>query len=370
MRTRWLAAWAVFLCGATGFAQPPAELPLIPVPGPDVPPAPFAPGGPPPPYDHGHLYLPEPGPEFERRQPVLDELWRVSVAGQMGWLSTRGLPRALTLTPPDVFGRTVPGMILPTDGRGNDGFQGGLSLDVGRRLGERSGVDASFFLLPEGTRSLEGYAPGTLVYSPDSTRDAPVFVRLPPGADGIGSYFPATLSTTFVGADVNYRYTLVRAETARVDVLAGYRFAYLTDELYLGDRPGDGSRAYQNNRLQAETTFHGGQVGVAVALDRGPWYTDGVVKIAYGTVTTDTGASGAFGYGTPRPRLGGESRGAVLPMVGWRVGMRFGESGSVFASYSFQYLDRVARLGDAFCACGGHSDLWVNALGLGMEIRF
>jgi hypothetical protein len=169
---------------------------------------------------------------------------------------------------------------------------------------------------------------------------------------------------------VNYRYTVVRAETARVDVLAGYRFAYLSDELYLGDEPEGRSTAYQHNRLQAETTFHGGQFGVAAGLDYGAWYADGVAKIAYGTVTTETGASGAFGYSTPRPRLGGETRGAVLPTVGLKTGLRLGDRGSVFASYSFQYLDRVARLGDAFCGCGGHSDLWVNALGLGLEFRF
>jgi hypothetical protein len=122
--------------------------------------------------------------------------------------------------------------------------------------------------------------------------------------------------------------------------------------------------------LHADSTFHGGQVGVAVGLDRGAWYTDGVVKIAYGAVTTDTGASGAFGFSRPRPRVGGETRAAVLPTVSGRIGYRLSDRAGVFASYSFQYLDRVARLGDAFCACGGHSDLWVNSLGLGLEWRF
>lgn len=369
MRTRWLAAWAVLGFAAEGFAQPPAELPLIPVPEAPAAPAPFAPGGPVPAYDHGHLYLPEPGPQFDRRQPMLDELWRVSVSAELAWLSTSGLPRSLTLTPPDVFGRTVPGLVVPTNGRGTDDFLAGLGLDVGRRLGEWSGIDASLFLLPGAPRRLEGFAPGTLVYSPDPARDAPVFVALPPGT-AVGSSFPAQLSTMFVGADVNYRHTLLRAETARVDLLAGYRFAYLSDELYLGDAPEAGSNAHHLNRLQTETTFHGGQIGVAVGLDRGPWFTDGVVKIAYGTVITDTSASGAFGFSTPRPRLGGESRGAVLPTVGWKLGMRIGDFGSVYVSYSFQYLDRVNRLGDAFCGCGGHSDLWVNALGLGLEMRF
>lgn len=367
---RMLAACAVLAFAAGGYAQPPSELPLIPVPGPPSAPAPFAPGGPVPAYEPAHVYLPEPGPEFARREPLLDELWHVTVSGEMAWLSTSGLPRSLTLTPPDVFGRTVPGLIVPTNGRATDEFLAGLGLDVGRRIGERSGVDASLFLLPGSAQRLEGFAPGTLVYSPDPARDAPVFVALPPGSAAIGTYFPARLYTSFVGADVNFRYSVVRAETARVDVLAGYRFAYLGDDLYLGDSPQGGNNANQFNRLQAETTFHGGQFGVAVGLDRGAWYTDGIVKIAYGTVTTETGASGAFGFATPRPRLGGETRAAVLPTVGWKMGLRVGDRGGVFASYSFQYLDRVARLGDAFCGCGGNSDLWVNSLGLGLEFRF
>ena len=66
---RTLAAWAVLILAADGFAQPPSELPLIPVPGPPAAPAPFAPAGPVPAYEPSHVYLPEPGPEFERHQP-------------------------------------------------------------------------------------------------------------------------------------------------------------------------------------------------------------------------------------------------------------------------------------------------------------
>jgi hypothetical protein len=358
--------------GFTAFevAQPPADLPLIPVPGPNPPPPPFVPGGPVGEYEPGYLYLPEPGPQFARHAPVVGELWRVSVSAELAWLSTAPLPGALRLTPKDAFGRRVPGLILPTDGRGSDAFQSGFGLNVARRLGEKGAVEASLFLLPDGTRRLDGFAPGSLVSFGDPGRDAPLFVRFPPGFDGFGTTFPATLSTTFVGADVNYKHAVLLTETARVDVLAGYRFAYLSDELYLGEQPAGGGDAYRQNRLQAESTFHGGQLGVAVGLDRGVWYTDGVVKVAYGAVTTGVNASGAFASTRPRPLLGYDTRGAVLPTVSWKVGYRVSDHGALFASYSFQYLDRVARLGDAFCPCGGRSDLWVNSLGLGLEWKF
>ena len=377
MRACRLAAWAVVLTAGTAAAQrpvvftafdaadPPADLPLIPVPGPPVPAAPFAPGGPPPGYEHGYLYLPEPGPEFDRRPEPFRELWRVSVGAELAWLSTTGLPRTLELNAPEVFSRRVFGPVVATDGRGADAFQGGVSVTAARRLGDRGGIDFGLTALPGSPRRLDGFVPGTVVAFADP--DTPVLLRAPRGYDRFGTWFPATVSTAFVGLDVNYRHAVLRTETARVDVLAGYRFAHLSDQLYLGDEP-DGDRA--DSRLEAVSNFHGGQFGVAVGLDRGTWYTDGVVKIAYGAVSTDTTARGAFDFTRPRPRLGGETRAAVLPTVGWKVGYRRSDHASVYAAYSFQYLDRVARLGDAFCQCGGHSDLWINSLGLGAEWRF
>ena len=52
-------------------------------------------------------------------------------AASVAWLSTNGLPRSLTLTPPDVFGRTVSGLVIPTGGRATDDFVAGIGVNVG-----------------------------------------------------------------------------------------------------------------------------------------------------------------------------------------------------------------------------------------------
>lgn len=371
MPSRWLAAVLV-LAAAPAAAQPPAELPLLPVPAPAPPPPPYAPRGPVGEYDHNRLYLPEPGPEFDH---VVDhappELWRVAMSAELAWLSTRPYPGALKLTPPDVFGNPVPGLGVPLDGRGAGGFNPGVGLGVGRRVGERSELEGNFLFLVDTTRGLTGGAPGALVSFGAPGRDAPLIVRYPPALAGLGSTFPATVSTGFASLDLNYRHSLIRTETARVDALVGYRYARLTDQLYLGEPPDDAEHtAYQQNRLQTLTEFHGGQFGAAAGVDYGDVFWDGVVKIAYGSATLRTTATGAFAYTDPTPRLGSRTRGAVVPAAAARVGYRFGPHASVFASYSFQYLDRVARLGDAFGPEPARSDLWVQALGLGFEFRF
>jgi hypothetical protein len=294
----------------------------------------------------------------------------VSAAAEFAWLSTRALPAALRLTPRDVLGQRIPGLLIPTDGTGGNPFQSGIGLTLSRRLWDRGALEASAFVLPGSPQRIEGFAPGALVYFPDATNSAPMIARFPSGFGGLATAFPSTLSTTFVGADVNYRHALIRTSTARLDVLAGYRFAYLTDELYLGDQAAGGNNAYRLNRLQTETTFNGGQLGLAVGLDHGRWYTDGVVKIAYGGVLTNNTASGAFLFTHPRPDLGWQVSPAVLPTINWKVGYRLSEGAGLFMSYSFQYLNQVSRLGDAFGHCRSLSDLWVQSLGLGVDWRY
>src|SRR5262249_61712278 len=85
----------------------------------------------------------------------------------------------------------------------------------------------------------------------------------------------APASTWFAGAELNYRAGLLATEDARLDLLAGYRFAYLEDELYLGEQPADGQTLFKRNRLTAEDTFHGGQLGLAGEWRTQTWYTQG-----------------------------------------------------------------------------------------------
>src|SRR5262249_40823075 len=267
---------------APGTDDRPTQLPpLLPVPPNTTPTLPTAPGPrvPSVEYDPGYFYLPERAPEIVQVVPDAPRYrWWVAPSAPLAWVSSHPAPQALRLRPPDLFGGTVQGLNIPLGGRTADPFQVGFGLTVGRWFGDeqRRAMEASFFVLPGATRTLDGFAPGTLVVFPDGpAHSAPMFFRLP----GVASTFPATASTWFAGAELNYRAGLLATEDARLDLLAGYRFAYLEDELYLGEQPADGQTLFKRNRLTAEDTFHGGQLGLAGEWRTQTWYTEGAVKV-------------------------------------------------------------------------------------------
>jgi hypothetical protein len=395
---RWLPAVAVALLGAGGaFAQVPydpldrpTQLPPLLVPPANQPPCPPAgPVGPAGEYDHGHLYLPEYVPPVPRAPEACRPLgrWWVNPSLELAWVPTRAAPGSVRLRIPDGLGGSLPGPILPAGGRTTSNFQSGFGLSVGRFIDERNtrAIEGSLYLLGIADHTFDGFAPGMLVIFPQgSTKSAPQVIPLPPPLDArIVGVFPATLSTFFIAADANYRQNLYCGPHVRLDVLAGYRFAYLQEELFLGDVPEPGCDAYTRNRLLVANEFHGGQVGLAGEWRAESWYVGGTVKVAFGAVTPDVcasglfvGAEGATGAGYARlaalsdpPR----SRFAVLPTVNLAVGKQVSERARLFAGYSFQYLSRAARLGDVLDPAASGipvADFWIQAVNFGMELRY
>src|SRR5262249_11007454 len=142
-----------------------------------------------------------------------------------------------------------------------------------------SAVEGSFFTAGGGGRTFDAFSPGLLVVFPHgASNSAPQGLILPPPFDTFVGVFPATFSTWFAGADANYRHNLYCSANARLDALAGYRFAYLRDELFLGSFPDGGSDTFLRNRAAASNTFHGGQVGLAGELRADRWYFGGAAK--------------------------------------------------------------------------------------------
>ncbi|MCA9240329.1 MAG: BBP7 family outer membrane beta-barrel protein, partial [Planctomycetales bacterium] len=98
-----------------------------------------------------------------------------------------------------------------------------------------------------------------------------------------------------IGGEVQLRQALLWREKGRIDVLAGYRHAFLFDQLAIHDE----SVALDMNTDFAEDTvitrddlfrtknyFHGGQLGFATRLWRGCWSCSLTTKAAYGGVRT------------------------------------------------------------------------------------
>jgi hypothetical protein len=287
---------------------------------------------------------------------------------------------------PDGSGGTIPGPVLPVGSGTDDVFQGGFGLAVGRFFGEAHihAVEGSFYTVGA-DQTFVGYSPGMLVVFPQgSARSVPqVFVFPPPMNANILGAFPATASSTFTGADVNYRRNLFCTQDARLDVLAGYRFAYVGEELYLGDIPDPSFGGYKQNRASVANYFNGGQVGAAGEVRFHKWYAGGAAKIAFGVVNSETTATGMF-VGAEGITAGGfqqlnspadttQTRFAVLPTVNLAVGRQIREHARVYVGYSFQYLNRTTRLADVLdpgTADTPVTDFWVQAMNLGLELRY
>jgi hypothetical protein len=369
----------------------PAQLPplLTPPTGDPNAPPPASPRGPTGEYDHGYLYLPESAPPAptgpEQCRPL--GRWWVSPTLELAWLPKNTLPGTVRLRVPDGRGGSIPGPVLPTGGVSTDDFLGGFSLVLGRWFGETNthGVEASFFTVGNDT-TFTGFAPGMLVVFPNGTNaSAPQVIVLPqPLADAVVGVFPATLSTWFVGADVNYRQNLYCSPHARLDGLVGYRFAYLRDELYPGEPPDPGQDDHGRNRAAVTNPFHGGQIGLAGEFRADAWYVSGAAKVAFGVVTPDVSVSGMFvgadgltGSGFTRlVALSAPTHSlfAVLPTLNVTIGRQIREHARVFAGYSFQYLSRVVRLNDVLEPTAGTTvpvtDFWVQSVNFGLELRY
>ncbi len=419
MRTRWLAVGVLLAAVGVANAQPaqpstaskvlseplppgakppsPAAqgqpLPLLPVPQVEPPlaevPRPGAVPG--VEYDHGYQYLPDRLPD---RRYSVDDLcgppgrWWVSTSLELAWVPTRPLPTNIRLRLPDPvsLGGTLPGPVLHTAGRDAGRFEAALGLVLGHWFGETNthGVEASFFLRDTGT-TFGAVAPDTIVIFPRGRgRGAPQLVALPdPFALSVVSTFPVTLETFFTTVDVNYRRKLYCDENGRLDALVGYRYAFLSDELYLGEFADDGD-GYRQNRAAVSNNFHGGQVGLAGEYRANGWFVAGSAKLAFGATTAEVTTSGAFVSAEGRAsgsfrRLNGltwneESVFAVMPAFNVQVGRQITPHARIFTGYSFMYLSRAARLGDAASPFNGggitFTDFWVQSISLGAEFRF
>ncbi|MCE9564726.1 MAG: BBP7 family outer membrane beta-barrel protein [Planctomycetes bacterium] len=397
MGGRWLCVCVVgLLTAVTGSAQVPdrpTELPpLLPAPPSDQvtpPPPATGPRGPVGEYDHSHLYLPEFVAPTKTTPETCRPLgrWWVNPSLELAWLPTQPAPGTVRLRLPDGAGGSIPGPLVPVGGRSPDSFQGGFGLSLGRFLGDAHthAIESNFFLLGGTDTTFNGTAPGMFVVFPQgASQSSPQVIVLQPAIAGsVVGTFPVTLSTWFVGADVNYRHNLLCGPGGRLDVLGGYRFAYLRDEVYLGDVPDSGKDHHRDNRAMAATPFNGGQVGLAGEARSSGWYVGGAAKMAFGVITPDVSATGLF-VGAEGATPAGFTRlaaltdmpkmqFAVLPTVNLTVGRQLREHTRIFAGYSFQYLSRVARLGDVLdpsATAVSMSDFWVQAVNFGMELRY
>ncbi|MFO0802077.1 MAG: BBP7 family outer membrane beta-barrel protein [Gemmataceae bacterium] len=337
---------------------------------------------------------PEPIPESPVETVVYEEptadwfagRWWVRSSAEFGWTSARSWPDAVKLRPFDLVGQRVPSLTLPrNDTRHNlqmgFGFNGGLWLGDSQQVG----LDLGFLLYPGPVRGINGYTTGAYVHFPNGPdQSAPILVKFPDAFADFAMPMPATATDLFTTVDLNLRGGGKLTPSLRVDLLLGYRYASVEDQLYLGTENTGGTYtdpygnqtsndAYKQNRMTVENSFHGGQAGVEAAYRSQMFDITWAAKLAYGGQTTKVGASGVFLYPNMPMRTETETRAAFLPSFNGRFGVRLSDGCTAFVGYNFLYWDRVSRFGDAFAPGGGPipgSPFWVQSVSLGFDLRF
>ena len=298
----------------------------------------------------------------------------------------------------------------------DDGAFSGVRATLGGWLddGRTIGLEASVFALEQ---RRTGFAAAS-----DGQGNPPLYVPLfnvgtgQPGsftlADplfGAAGGAAVSSSTRLRGLEGNAYWNVARTGSLSVDLLAGYRYLSLREDLTLSaftnDLIGD-VQSVSFDRFATRNEFKGGQLGARLAWERGPLAleltgklglgsTHGLVDIGGSTTATPVGGTPttfANGILTAPSNQGAQSHDAFsfVPQVGLKLGWNVTPRLRGTVGYDFLYWTRVARPGEQIDPrinpsqfFGGtlsgvalpaplfnRSDFSAQGLSFGLELRF
>jgi Putative beta barrel porin-7 (BBP7) len=213
----------------------------------------------------------------------------------------------------------------------------------------------------------------------------------------------ARTSNTFYGAEANLRSNVLCGPCWNVDLIAGYRYLALDEDLTIGES----LQALQvpltfalNDSFRVHNRFNGGQVGFESEWRRNRWSLDLKAKVALGNESERVdifGSTVTNGVAAPRGLLAQPSnsgsfsrnRFAVSPDVGVNIGYQVTNHMRAFVGYDYLYLSDVVRAGDqvdfrvnpnqlrgvtagpAQPAFNFHgTDFWAQGVSFGLEFKY
>lgn len=386
MSTRTLASLAIGQgLAATAAAQP--------TPNPPAPP--WATAAPPATLPVG---LPAALPAVPAVSPALDPAQCPPDLGPCDWLcgppgrawvsgewlywvaSGQSLPPLVTASPPGTP-RNLAGVLggpgtatLFGGRRANNDWRSGFRLTAGTWLDDAQtlGVAADFFFLGSSRDRFAAASDGSAILA------RPFVNALTGGPDAQLVSFPGVVAgaitadakSDFIGAGAFLTGNLCCGPCGRADLLLGYRFLNLRDQLTVGENltalPGDvlpaGTQFLITDRFRTDNDFHGVPIGISAEQRFGSFFAAVRSSVALGvshqTTTIDGSTAIALPGGPPVAFPGGvltqatnigrytHDAFAVVPEVGVRAGAQVTSGLRVFVGYNFLYWSSVARAGD------------------------
>ncbi len=367
-------------------------------------------------------------PRFSRSGAPSGRIW-TNVEWLVWATSGQHVPAAITTsplgTPQGLAGvLTTPGTanLFPRD-RANNEFRSGFRLTAGYWFDDSQmfGIEGDFFFLGNSKkgRTVSSDAAGVpIIARPFENAltglSASSLVAYPGiifGTAGVRA------ENSAIGGGVSVLYDLLASPCARLNVVLGYRFLGVSDEVSIEEDsttlvplPGIAfaTRTQLLDRFTTQNNFNGFVMGLNGERKFGFWYVGGKATLAIGgvqqivtidgrtVITQANGQSNATFQGlyTQSSNIGRHTRNdfAVLPEIGLRFGVQLTESARIYVGYNWMYLSSVVRAGDqidtrvntGFLPPGNTSalgpplpafqfrttDYWLQGVSFGMEVKF
>ena len=306
----------------------------------------------------------------------------------------------------------------------NEDLRSGVRLGAGAWLDEAGtlGVEASFFALEsKATRFLAASDGSTILARPfvDATTGLPASVLAAFPGTSSGTVAASETSDGLIGAGFLFRERFcLGSHDFRLDALVGYRYLRFGDRLDVTQGLTSTGAANPNfvvpgttlavsDRFDSHNEFNGVDLGLEASYLRGPLSLRVLGKLAAGinhqtvsiggnTAVTVPGADTANSVGgllALPTNIGHHSRdeGALVPELGVKLGYQVTPNVRATVGYTYLYWSDVARAGDlvnttinpgrippSTTTTGPQqpafffqkSNLWVQGIDLGLELRF
>jgi hypothetical protein len=342
------------------------------------------------------------------------------------WMRGTNVPPLLSVSPPGTPRAAVGVLGAPGTTVAFGGDQPNQDLRVGGR------VTAGMWLNCEQSAGLEAYYFQLNTQASGTAAGSPALVGRPffdaatgrPNAELVsfpglvnGNAQASVSSGGLLGAGLLGRCNLCCACNYRLDLLAGYRFLYLTDRIGINEDLTStdvtqaaaplGTRILLTDRFSTRNTFHGFDGGLAGEYRWGNWLVQGKATVALGDSREVADISGFTTVASPglpattmpggflalTSNMGRHSRDAIafVPEIDARIGYQLTPGLRLYASYTFLYWSQVLRAGEqidtavnpgllppplagatplrpAFTFNG--TGAWVQGVSLGLELRY
>lgn len=298
-----------------------------------------------------------------------------------GTITGQNVPPLVTAAPPGTpraqagaLGQPGTSVLYP-NGKVNDDGRSGFYLNAGIWLDDchKCGIEGNFFFLGTSRDRFVAGSDGSQIISRP-------FFNTALGINDIQLVsFPGILAgnvtvnsqSSFIGGGVNMVKNLCCTPCGRFDLLLGYSYLNLEDEINIQEDltslPGQtnvppGTRFLVRDNFRTTNTFNGVNIGFAAERRRGHWFFGARGGVALGNTHQEVDIDGSTTItppgGVPQTYSGGlltqpsnighyeRDRFSAVPWFGLKVGLQVTPRVRTYVGYDFMYFGNVLRAGD------------------------